>query len=554
MESTFFGINISTSGLFAARRGLHVVSHNIANTKTEGYSRQRVDSYQRPPFKLPSGKGSIGTGTESNFVIQIRSDFLDIRTRTENTVLGEWEVKEGLLDNIDTIFNEPSDSSLNTSMNEFFRSLKELNTNPQDLSVRALVRQKGIAFIKNCALVHNSLVKLQNDIDFNIRQKIGIINEYAEEIAKLNNNIYSNELDGSMANDLRDQRNLILDKLSKIVNINYYEDEQNKFHVQITGQPLVSHIFTDKLVIKDRIDIKNPYDLPRLADIEFESKSTFKALGGEIKGYIDMRDNIDANNKGIPFYIDQISEFTDRLISELNRINMTGFGLRGTDKIMLFTENNMSTADYEAYLMQRGFNGKAPLDVTDYVLKGTDSKLQDQENYDIISGNIKDILYNNPQYKSKSIRLLSDGRYYIVDRIPTNSITISKDVDRDLSKIAASSVAAGELPGNGENALRFRNIRNNRFMYATGSPDDFMQSMISSIGVDANQAKYITSAEKNILTDLDIKRQSLMGVSEDEEVADMIRYQHAFSANARMVTTFDEMLDVIINRLGTVGR
>jgi flagellar hook-associated protein 1 FlgK len=139
MSSTFFGFEITKTGLFAAQRALDIVSHNVANANTPGYTRQRVDLAALPPLPTSGmyGQGRVGSGVDITGVNQIRNIFLDAQFRGENGVYGEWDAKTQVLDSIEAIFNEPSDSGIATVLKQFFDSWEELSKSPESLSTRA---------------------------------------------------------------------------------------------------------------------------------------------------------------------------------------------------------------------------------------------------------------------------------------------------------------------------------------------------------------------------------------------------------------------------------
>lgn len=550
MSSTFFGFNIARSGLFASQRALNVTSHNIANANTEGYSRQRLDLKQTTPQLLPMGQGMLGTGVETENISQIRDDFLDFKFRGENMTFGEWEVKAETLQTIEAIFNEPSDSGIRTVMDQFFSSLQELNTSPESLTVRALVRQRGIALAKNINHMAEQFRKLQSDIDFEIRTTVDEINGYAGQIRKLNELIYNAELDGSKANDLRDQRNVVLDKLSKLVNIDYFEDNQNRFHVLINGKALVSHFKKNTLIYEQRDSKLYTDDAEKLHDLKWEDGSTFEPRSGKIKGLIDMRDNVEGQDKGIPYYMERLNHFADVLVETINSIHKTGYDLDGNSGTDFFTINGMSTVEYEQYLLTKGLDNTPAIDVTSQILQINNSDLSLEEN---IKLNKKTILQSNPLYKNKTIKLLSNGKYVIVDRISAKDLTISADIETDLDKLAASISPEG-VPGDGNNALKMTRVRDDVDLYEWGNPDDFIKSLISNLGVDTQEAIRMRDNQTVLLDQVETNRQSISGVSLDEEMANMVKFQHSFNANARMITAFDEMIDTIVNRLGLVGR
>ncbi|WP_432662663.1 flagellar hook-associated protein FlgK [Wukongibacter baidiensis] len=477
--STFFGFNIARSGIFASQRAMNITSHNIANANTPGYTRQRLDMEQSSPMYLPGGQGMLGAGVDTEGISQLRSEFLDLKLRNELTGYGEWETKSETLATIGTILNEPSDSGIQTVFNDFFSSLQELVDTPESLTTRALVRESAVAFTTRINGMVNQFEDLQSNMDFEVRATVDQINGYGEQIASLNEAIHKAELDGSKANDLRDQRNLLVDKLSELTDINYYEDAENRFYVLMNGKPLVSHIENSELAYVQRTTkLHDPYDANGLHDVQWADGSTFNPTGGKIKGLTDMINNDSGNDKGIPYYVKQLNDFTRTLADEMNRVHRLGFDLDGN----------------------------------------------------------------------------AGGDFFTFDPTnPAKSISISAAIEGDLNKIAASETVGG-VPGDGGNALAMADVRHNSGLFAWGSPEDFLNSLISNLGVDGQEANRMVENQEVMLNQIETNRQSISGVSMDEEMTNMIQFQHSFNANSRMITTIDEMIETIINRMGVVGR
>lgn len=480
MSGSFFGLNIAKSGLFASQRALNVIGHNIANVNTPGYSRQRVEVTESDPLSLASGQGMIGTGVDTQHITNVRDEFLDLKYRNEFQAFGEWEARAGVLKDIEVIMNEPTDTGIRKVMDQYFSALQQLSENPEDLTVRALVRERGIALAKSVNHMGNQLEKEQQDLDFNVKTVVGEINGYADQIADLNEQIIKYELDGSNANDLRDQRNLTLDKLSELIKIDTIEDKNGGVKVMTSGNQLVSQNGASHLKTKTRElgQEKNKADVKQLCDVVWEYGGSFKPTGGKLKGYIDARDNISGSEKGVPYYMDKLNEFAKTFSTQINNIHKEGYGLNGQHGVDFFQDDGEITA---------------------------------------------------------------------------TNMRISDEIDKDWSAIAASSTYAG-LPGGRDNAIKMNQLKNDADMFAWGKPEDFMKSLISNLGVDSQQAKNLAENQKVLIGQVENKRQSISSVSLDEEMANMIRFQHSYQANARMITTMDSMLETIINKMGLVGR
>ena len=250
MRTTFGSFNIATSGLFASQRSLDTTSHNIANANTEGYSRQvTLQRATMPTYGDPTGV--IGTGVETYDIIRIRSSYLDTKYWGQNKTYHEWNIKQAQLENLEGVFNEPSDTGIRVVMDEFFTALEELSKQPGDSTCRVNVIEKAKMLTTTINRNGHELINSIRDVNFSIKNKVSQINSLSEQIANLNKHIFSFELGGNKANDLRDQRNLLLDELSSIVNITVTElpgpNGNNYLDVKIGGITLIDHIKYNKL-------------------------------------------------------------------------------------------------------------------------------------------------------------------------------------------------------------------------------------------------------------------------------------------------------------------
>lgn len=550
MASGFLGLSISLSGLFANQRALGVVSHNIANANTEGYSRQVMNMEAYKPQTLPGGFGTIGVGVDVTAVKQIRDEYLDYKYRNENSAKGEWDARAGVLEQIEGIFNEPSDSSIGELLDNYYESLQSLSKNPENLTARTLVRQNTIALSEGVTRISGMLTNLQRDLNYQFQSSVNELNMYSEQVVSLNKSIYEAELEGGKANDLRDQRNVIMDKISELAPVDYYEDEQNRFHVLLGGHLLVSHFRSDSLELVPRTEKLNDSDDDKIMDVQWADGNTLNVTTGQISGLRDVRDNIDGDKKGIPYYISKLDEFVDVLSDTMNEIHEQGYGLDGDTGYYMFTINDMTTAEFKTYLKEEGLNAGKAVNVTNSVLEGV-SALPVDEQEDQINSNINKILANNPDYAGKTIKLI-DGEYFVTDRIKSSEVTIAKDLE-DLNKFAAAKNIE-EVPGDGSNVLDMISTRHNIKLYEWGAPEDYIKSLVSNLGVDAAEADRVALNQAQLVNEFSTSRDSVMGVSLDEEMSNMIKFQTAYNANARMVNVYDEMLDLVVNRLGTVGR
>ncbi|KAB3526647.1 flagellar hook-associated protein FlgK [Alkaliphilus serpentinus] len=521
MRSTFTGFNTVRSGLFAAQRALDITGHNISNVNTKGFSRQRLNQVQSNPLRLFGGQGTLGTGVDTISITQFRNEFLDFKYRSEVKTQGYWEAKRDGLKFIEAIFNEPSDSGITTVMDELFSSFQELSKNPESQTTRALVRQRGITFTNTVNHMYSQLEKMARDLNFDVETTVTSINAYAEQIALLNEQIHRLESDGSHANDHRDQRNMLVDELSKLVNIDMIEvqdpndksgnGKNNKMVLQINGQPLVYHNRVNKL--DTSTSVASTFDNQiHMKQVKWANGDTIdtKALSGDLKGLLDLRDGLSAETKGVPYYIHQLNNFVNTFANEVNKIHASAYGLTGTNGVAFFTVQGVATPALAL-----------PLDDT------------------------PDKLIYNPGNHGAYIPELGN--------ISAKNIKISLDIDADPNKIAASA-EANLLPGDGSRALALSQLRHDFAMFSEGKPEDFVKALISNLGVDTQEAIRMTDNQSFLVEQINRQRESIAGVSLDEEMSNMVKFQHAYNASARMVTTMDEMLDTVINKIGLVGR
>lgn len=566
--STFFGFNIAKSGLFTAQKALNVVSQNIANAETPGYSRQRVEQKASNPMGLAGGTGMLGTGVESGSVSQIRNEFLDLKFRKENTIHGEWEARTNSLSEIESTINEPGQTGITKSIDNLFSSMQELSKDASSLTARALVRQRGVAFSDTLNTMSSQLSGMVKDMNFEINSTVSQINTHAKDIANLNDQIYKSELDGNKANDLRDQRNLLMDKLSTLVKYDVTElkdsiNSSGKMILSVNGQPLVSHDKTN-LITADTKELHNTVPGLEVSSLKWQTgeKIMTNSLNGQLRAQLDMRDNKDGSTKGIPYYIDKLNEFTTRLTAEFNAQHFAGYGLddaggnkvffeakmsKDTDKPGNFTVNNdlLSGQIHDPSKVTLGIT--TATSIKDYIEKQKNATPAVNENDAIKAWEKK--------YSGYTLAKDNTGTWYETSKITAADIKISKDVQDDLDNIAAAKVFVNgkAAVGDSTNIKALADVRYDSKMFAWGQPDDFIKSLVSNLGVDTQSAQNMTKNQETLIAQIDNQRQATSGVSLDEEMSNMVKFQHAYNAASRMITTIDEMIDVIINRMGKVG-
>ncbi|WP_026509862.1 flagellar hook-associated protein FlgK [Butyrivibrio sp. LC3010] len=320
MPSTFFGLNIAASGLRAANAALNTTANNIANANTEDYSRQKVNQQASDALRLFTSYGCAGAGVDTLSIERVRDEFYDVKYRTNETLLGRVSQRN--------YFNQLTQEYFKDEGTTGFSSLfSKMQSALQDVMKASGTTESKATFVSSMSQITDyfnymseSLKQLQNDINQEIKMDCDKVNSYAQQICSLNEQINIIEMQGSRANELRDQRDGLLDKLSKIVNIDVKEtkvvDASNperetgatRLIVNIAGKQQLLDSYSYRRLIcvaRDADENVNQSDIVGLYDIKW-APSDFKdgddssrldvfnldnkLIGGELQGLIDMRD------------------------------------------------------------------------------------------------------------------------------------------------------------------------------------------------------------------------------------------------------------------------
>ncbi|MUG68085.1 flagellar hook-associated protein FlgK [Paenibacillus campinasensis] len=523
MRSTFHLLEVGKRGLIAQQAAINTSGHNVTNANTPGYSRQTTRLVASNPIAFPGmqrseAAGQLGMGVEAESITRVRDYLLDIEYRNQNTNLATWVVQQETLRNIEGIFNEPSESSISQSIAEFWTAWQTLSKNPSDtdLSARMAVQQKAIALTETFNHIYSQLDTLRNNLTARIDTKITEANNYIDQISELTQSIKRIEGLGDNANDLRDKRDLLVDQLSALGNVVVTETD-DIYQVAFGGQ----------LVIDD------------MASAPVTAAIAATLTGGEIAGYVTSRD------VHVETYINQLNIMANTLANGRVEITLPAGtilppGVTIPNAVM-DANNPRMLAQNTPYTVD-GLNGLHKLGYT----------------------------LSEPATAGGDFFVSTDGT-----PITAGNISLSSTVQGDLKNIAASlrtemrtnpdgSTTEVVLKGNGGMALliaglselsfSFNPNNNNGALTNISNFEGYLQSIVSKLGSDSVNARNMTENGDLLVQHADTLRMSISSVSLDEEMSDLIRFQHAYTASARVVTTIDEMLDKLINSTGIVGR
>ncbi|MGF9857309.1 flagellar hook-associated protein FlgK [Priestia endophytica] len=477
MRSTFQGLETSLRALHAQQSALQTTGQNVANANTAGYTRQRVNLQATSPY--PSGgmnspqiAGTIGTGVEASSIERIRDQYLDAQYRSGEAQVGYADMESNILKTVEAIMNDQEGAGLSGAMDEFWSSLQDLSINPNDEGIKTVVREKAVSLTDTFHYLNSALTTAQEDLQAEVDGAKDDINSIASQIADLNQKIGELEPSGYLPNDLYDQRDLLVDKLSSYMGIKVERTSSGSgANRAAAGIYTIKVAGSSEALVQGNI-AKKVETVSNGSDLEIQINGTTVSSTGSFQSLIR---NLGTDQSIYKTMIDQLDQIALTLTTEFNNIHGNGYkqdGEKGSDFFTFSSENASST------------------------------------------------------------------------------ITLSDDIMKSTDNIAVG--AEGNKKSDGGNAAKLAELLNPNV--GKGTIRSAYSEMIGEIGVKVQNANRLKENSENVRDLLSTKRDSVSSVSLDEEMTNMIKFQHAYNAAARSMTVMDEMLDRIINNMGVVGR
>ena len=340
MGSTFFGLNIGQTGLYAYQAALDTTAHNISNSETNGYTRQIMSQKAGKALRMNSTYGMAGTGVSVTGVTQLRDEYYDVKFRKNNTILGEYANKAHYMTEVENYFNEVSVEGFTSTFNSMYNSLQELANNSSSLTVRSQVINYGKSISDYFNSLSENLKNIQDECNFEVRNTVDKINSTAQQIAALTKQINTLEVRGGAANDLRDQRALLVDELSQLASVSVTEKVVGadigvtSYVIKIDGQTLVDGADYNTLQVIPREKKQNQNDIDGLYDVAWASGQSFnlgsQGLGGSLKALYEIRDGNNRDNLRGSVSANVGENFitvTDTTINEVEKLNIPEAGV-----------------------------------------------------------------------------------------------------------------------------------------------------------------------------------------------------------------------------------
>lgn len=536
MRSTFMGLEASKRGLFTQQSALYTTGHNISNANTVGFSRQRVNmeatlGYPGSGLTAPKTAGHIGTGVQAQSVQRIRDAFIDRQYRQETTKLGYWESRSTAISQMEDIMAEPSEFGLNKSLDLFWESLHDLSGNPDNAGARKVVLQRGQHVADSFNYMHKQLSDIQGNLGNEIKISTEAINSKLKQIADLNAQIQAVEPNGYMPNDLYDARDVLVDELSQ-----YLPVEVERIPSGGNALAIAEGSLTVKMKLNGTtIDLVNGKEYVKLNSVDMNGTT----LDGT---------NLDVGFRGIQY-------------TQLGNPPSTA-----TAGEIAYSDLELSKGKLLSLVNSFGHGG-TPGDPTDPP-KGYYPEML--ANLDKMA-NAFMVAFNAIHSKGYTLDKTTGQDFF--DGTGAGDIKVRQDIIDRPNLIAASNGIGEE--GNGKWAIELANMK---FLTLDGSIKNidinkdgigidillptlqdganlqsFYQGVIGQLGVDGEQAERLAYNSATIQLTVENNKASVSAVSLDEEMTNMITFQQAYNANARMITVIDETLDKIINGMGRVG-
>lgn len=622
MANSFAGIEIGKRSLMAHSTQIQTAGHNISNANTEGYSRQRVivksfDPIYRPDLERAMVPGQIGQGCDVESINRIKDELLESRIVEQKNVESYWETRDKYYSMIESVYNEPNDVSVRTNMDKFWQGWQELSTYPESDAARLAVVVRGQTLTNSIQQQYKSLRGIGDQINGDIEAVVKQVNDLSRQIASVNGEIVRSKGLGDNPNDLMDRRDLLVEKLSSLINVTVTQKDPDEFMVHTDGQIIVQGNLARQIETVGQLD-NNGYGKLMWSDTKLDAEFHGGTLGALVElrdkdirteiqslntmalNFADLvndvhRNAIGKNNTtGLDFFVQH--DFVENVNGNYDRngdgvedtsyiFRMTGtnalkmqeqIGLSGTMTIN-GASGNIDVAYFSTDTVEDVINRindsngevKAYLDRNScLVLKATSSK--GMENPDFVIRHVEDsgmfltgysgILQGSGAdnaydfNRANAVDVLAGAQFAVSPVLnPSAYIEVNGLIQNDVSSVAAAfknSQGFAE-PSDGRAAVEMAAIRNTKIMIGSQRTfDDYFADTITNVGLKGEQAQNQLATQNKIMGDLRDLRDSISGVNIDEELADIIKFQHGYNVAAKFISVQDELLDTLINRLG----
>ncbi len=556
-------ISIGSKALLAQQKGIYVTGNNIANVNTPGYTRQRVNLSSDVPVN--SGIGPVGTGVQALGIERIYQRFLGVQINNETQTRGNWEARRDVAERIEMIFDESNGYGLNQAMYEFWTAWQDLSNNPSGPVERTVLIAKSQIMAETFSKNYQNLQTIQQDIDTLIEGTIDEVNLLSEKIARLNEKIIQMEAGGSTANDYRDQRELLLNELSNLIDIDTFENTAGGVTVSVgSGQPLVEGTFGYGL--STEMNAFGHLNVTWVDAVNNEVDITDSISGGRIKGLLDVRD-LDIRN-----HMNRLDNLAQSIMDQVNSLHAAGYGLDGSTGNDYFVGEAIASGVLDSLVTitaETGGAGNLSITLVPGGTAGSETVTTDP-----ITGDIRIAIEDGVSTRddiaaalqshsaiASAVATASGGTPWTLGvgsdtvALSGGSSALNMEVnpaivldDRLIASAQSFDTVPGDKPGDNRNAIAIANLKSSRILSGnTATFDAYYESFVGDLGYEVQQASSSYSHQSEMVHQLENHRESISGVSVDEEMVNLVKFQNAYQAAAKLISTADEMMQSVLN-------
>lgn len=565
--------------------------------------------FPMPALNNPVGAGQIGTGVDVSNITRARDEFVDNSIRRETSNLLTYSAREQFLDSIEAVINEPGDTGISNTLTKFWDAWQGISTNPENATARKLIVSTSNALADSFKQTYTQLEELEKDLASLQREQIFSVNSILKQIGDLNEQIKQVSINNQTPNDLLDRRDVLLDKLSEHIDFKTEKGDFNSIRIVSGNRYLLSdsRVLNGIASVDDvnfKIDGKefDKASFPlNIKDMKFPQEMTLKVyVDGDLNKPVDKTIKIENVNDLKKYFNADVNVVTDPADPTKTVTNVRIDSIKNSSLIY-----SKGTKDDEEAIK----NYAEPFEFKTGAIRGLDNQKKEISDYkNQINNMVRSLVISvNTIHSNNNGVHHVDGKDNYIDFFtltdkdnnpidiencdhPAKSFKVNQVIEEDVTKINAGGVIKDGTtePDSGDNdrAKRIAELRNIRLNIGDiKSSEDFLKQaygkdktfgqgvdenlataklvqsnvgdtvdtyykgMVGQLGVSAQEAKRVVENQENLILQLSTQRDSVSGVSVDDEMIDMMQFQRAYQANAKMINVVDELLDLVVNRL-----
>ncbi|PWC14278.1 flagellar hook-associated protein FlgK [Brenneria roseae subsp. americana] len=540
-------INIASSGLKAANLALSTTSNNIANANTDGYNRQSVKLAESAGTM--TSYGSVGTGVTILTVDRAYDALVVAQLRSATASYESINAYYEQISQVDNLLSD-SESSLSTMMSSFFSGLQSLTENASDTSARQTIISSAQSLVNQYVSADTYLRDMDSAINQQLSTNSDLVNNYATQIANINQQITRLGSSGTSANDLLDQRDLLIDNLNKLVGVTVSTQDSNVINVSLSnGQTLVQGNTAYQLVAvsssADTSRITIAYDNGIGDPIEINEDTL---TGGSISGLLSFRSDVLDSARN------QLGLIALTLADSFNAQHSAGVDLKGgagTDFFSFSSPDVVSnTKNDGTAILSAAYTDTSAVKASDYSLSydGSAWKVIRVSDNASVTAAVDTDGDGNTTLSFDGLIITVDGDASANDSFLVNTVSnVINSLSVRITDVALIAAGSGGGESDNSNALKLLDLQNQNLIAGNATFNDAYASLVSDIGVKAQSAKTNSTVQSNIVDQLTTKQQSISGIELNEEYIDLTRYQQYYLANAKVLSTANTIFDSLLS-------